>query len=201
VNDDRVWYCHKSPPPTRDDRPYLVISARLRLRFDMSARRPLPPTPSMAHRSNQQYISQVIKDTGMDMYPTHYPYFAPNSVAHLPANIYDEPSSTLRGGTLLHKGFYDLLAMIPTPSPSRFFWGPSSPQPDPAGPRYEDIAPGPPPKQVAIAPPPPKKGRRISKDMVSNPTGFLYVSIIHTSHSCSTFLPPVTWFTPRTPIN
>jgi protein-serine/threonine kinase len=39
------------------------------------------------------------------------------------------PPGTLRGSTLSHKGFYDLLALIPTPSPSRFLWGESA---DPA---------------------------------------------------------------------
>ncbi|KAN0132106.1 hypothetical protein V8E53_010143 [Lactarius tabidus] len=51
------------------------------------------------------------------------------------------PPGTLRGGTLLHKGFYDLLALIPTPSPSRFLWGANAdPSPEAvAGPRYEDL--------------------------------------------------------------
>lgn len=33
------------------------------------------------------------------------------------------PPGTLCGGTLLHKGFYGLLALIPTPSPSQFLCG------------------------------------------------------------------------------
>ena len=50
---------------------------------------------------------------------------------------------------VLHKGFYDLLALT---SPSRLFqWG-------------------------SHPPPPLRKITRISKDMVSNPTGFVYVS-------------------------
>lgn len=99
------------------------------------------------------------------------------------------PTSTLRGGTLLHKGFYDLLSLIPsTPSPSRLFWGGGQNDEPVAGPRYEDIPPddAPPVKDVSPLPqspppssPPPVKNlktRRISKDMVSKPTGFVYVA-------------------------
>lgn len=82
-------------------------------------------------------------------------------------------TSSIPVGTFLHKGFYDLLAMIPTPSPSRLLWG--SPRPDEeqvvAGPRYEEIFP---PANAAVKAMP-KKGRRVSKDMVSKPTGFVYV--------------------------
>jgi protein-serine/threonine kinase len=98
-----------------------------------------------------------------------------------------QPAATLRGGTLLHKGFYDLLALIPTPSPSRFLWGASA-DPAPsvlAGPRYEDLpgfnnAPGgklilPAVTLPSSGPVSPKKGKRISKDMVSKPIGFVYV--------------------------
>jgi len=143
----------------------------------MTTRRPLPSPPTMS-RSNQPHINQF-NDT--DMYPSRYPYFASNH-ACLSGNIYDEPTTTLRGGTLLHKGFYDLLAMIPTPSPSRFLWGPSSPLSVIAGPRYEDLPPSTrlpasPPSQQPVTPVTPMKGRRISKDMVSNPTGFLYASL------------------------
>ncbi|EGO25398.1 hypothetical protein SERLADRAFT_448374 [Serpula lacrymans var. lacrymans S7.9] len=92
----------------------------------------------------------------------------------------------LPAGTLLHKGFYDLLSMIPTPSPSRLFWGTVRAQAPPAeptvvaGPRYEDI----PVKPGQIFPPLsntplPKKNRRISKDMVSKPTGFIH--LVHAS--------------------
>ncbi|KAJ4483193.1 kinase-like domain-containing protein [Lentinula aciculospora] len=83
-------------------------------------------------------------------------------------------------GTLLHKGFYDLLSMIPTPSPSRMLqqWRPDTSLI--AGARYEELG-----KEVtkSMSPPPPspviKKGRRISKDMVSNPTGFVH--LVHAS--------------------
>ncbi|KAF9244946.1 kinase-like domain-containing protein [Melanogaster broomeanus] len=93
----------------------------------------------------------------------------------------------LPAGTLLHKGFYDLLAMIPTPSPSRLFhWG-STGQPHPSsqpditavGPRYDVISPK---TNVPLLPPassPLKKNKRISKDMVSKPTGFVH--LVHAS--------------------
>ncbi|KAG6866732.1 hypothetical protein C0991_011391 [Blastosporella zonata] len=113
------------------------------------------------------------------------PQFSSNAYANVfpqAHNLYDEPTSSLPVGTLLHKGFYDLLAMIPTPSPSRLIWGTSRPAPvaaDPivAGPRYENISSSP------TKPIPPaaysKKGRRISKDMVSKPTGFVH--LVHAS--------------------
>ncbi|KAI0000573.1 kinase-like protein [Russula vinacea] len=103
----------------------------------------------------------------------------------------EPPAATLRGGTLLHKGFYDLLALIPTPSPSRFLWGESAdPSPDAvAGPRYEDLPESNNATSVKFAPPAvslpspgpvsSKKARRISKDMVSKPTGFVH--LVHAS--------------------
>jgi protein-serine/threonine kinase len=128
-----------------------------------------------------------------DIYPLSNPYHSshPHPPFGLPGPTprTDDgpPPATLRGGTLLHKGFYDLLALIPTPSPSRFFWGASAdPAPEAvAGPRYEDL-PGPnnflygnvaPPivNSPSSGPVSPKKGRRISKDMVSKPMGFVYV--------------------------
>uniref|UniRef100_D8Q901 non-specific serine/threonine protein kinase n=1 Tax=Schizophyllum commune (strain H4-8 / FGSC 9210) TaxID=578458 RepID=D8Q901_SCHCM len=139
------------------------------------------------------------------------PYYSPGPYPYpstfFPQHHYDQetfggPSqfkTTLPGGTLLHKGFYDLLAMIPTPSPSRFLLGATGGSPPPAppsdrlvaGPRYETIRPGKPPmpppapapRSPAYSPPPspatPRKGRRISKDMVSNPTGFVH--LVHAS--------------------
>ncbi|TFY69168.1 hypothetical protein EVJ58_g585 [Rhodofomes roseus] len=101
----------------------------------------------------------------------------------------DEHPSMLRGGTLLHKGFYDLLSMIPT-TPSRMFW--RDEQEPIAGPRYEDTA-----SQEAEAPRRPAegpsfpvptsptsptrnlRGRKISKDMVSKPVGFVH--LVHAS--------------------
>ncbi|KAL1743858.1 kinase-like domain-containing protein [Schizophyllum fasciatum] len=134
--------------------------------------------------------------------PGPYPYpssFFPKH--HHDQDVYGGPSqfkTTLPGGTLLHKGFYDLLAMIPTPSPSRFLLGAAASPPPPsppeqlvAGPRYETIRPGktpmppppPAPRSPVYSPPPspatPRRGRRISKDMVSNPTGFVH--LVHAS--------------------
>lgn len=96
----------------------------------------------------------------------------------------NDAPTTLRGGTILHKGFYDLLALIPsTPSPSRLFWRAQPAEPV-AGPRYEDIPPdgvngtklvteSPPVASVTAASPVKNlKARRISKDMVSKPTEF-----------------------------
>ena len=128
-----------------------------------------------------------------DMYSFANPYHSSNP--HPPFGLPDPiprtddgpPPGTLRGGTLLHKGFYDLLALIPTPSPSRFLWGGSAdPAPEAvAGPRYEDLS-GPNNSLLGNVSPPianspssgpvsPKKGKRISKDMVSKPMGFVYV--------------------------
>jgi hypothetical protein len=124
-----------------------------------------------------------------NIYSPANPY--PNPLSRPPCTalpVDDQPpAATLRGGTLLHKGFYDLLALIPTPSPSRFLWGASDdPSPDVvAGPRYEDLPDSNhvppinlPAFSVSLSPPgpvSPKKGRRISKDMVSKPMGFVYV--------------------------
>lgn len=94
------------------------------------------------------------------------------------------------GGTILHKGFYDLLALS-TPvveTVSRFWTGAINPyreEPLIASPPYEQLPAGAPPR-VANVPvgqlPPPtvsptstptKKGRRVSKDMIGKPTGFV----------------------------
>lgn len=106
----------------------------------------------------------------------------------------------LLGGTLLHKGFYDLLSMIPT-TPSRMFWREEE---EPiAGPRYEEIASKEPlnSRKPVESPPPPAatvsspttptspqrnlRGRKISKDMVSKPVGFVYVSPVSSLGSIS----------------
>ena len=87
--------------------------------------------------------------------PAAYPYSAyvspfpyPPPFSRQAAANYDEQSSTLRGGTLLHKGFYDLLSLIPsTPSPSRLFWRGAQNEEPVAGPRYEEI----PPDNVSVA--------------------------------------------------
>ncbi|KAJ8509059.1 hypothetical protein ONZ45_g8729 [Pleurotus djamor] len=157
----------------------------------MTLRRPLPTPPTM----NREYYYDLPRAG----YPSANPYFAPYPGPYSPfssnaiPDLHDEPTSSVPVGTMLHKGFYDLLAMIPTPSPSRLIWGPpaSAPEPVVAGPRYEHIPPGPPPElrpsapapvSSHAAPPPPnglRKGRRISKDMVSHPTGFVH--LVHAS--------------------
>jgi len=124
-----------------------------------------------------------LADDGYMRTPMQYPYHTPYPYAQHSTDLEEGPAtSSLPIGTLLHKGFYDLLAMIPTPSPSRLAWRTPIPAPDPeplfAGPRYEEL----PPTQGTRASP--KKGRRISKDMVSKPTGFVQV---HTP-SCLSFL-------------
>jgi protein-serine/threonine kinase len=141
-----------------------------------SQRRPLP-TPPMVSPFDASVRAIPTPHTSPHLHSSPYPIFAPRPNAYDP---YSEPPTTLPGGTLLHKGFYDLLAMIPTPSPSRLFW--SSPPSDTviAGPRYEDLTPGSPVRTpnrapVSSSPTSPRKGRRISKDMVSKPTGFVYV--------------------------
>ncbi|KAH0827531.1 hypothetical protein J3R83DRAFT_4250 [Lanmaoa asiatica] len=111
--------------------------------------------------------------------PSHfapYPYPAYTPPSHDPA---DEPPPLLPAGTLLHKGFYDLLAMIPTPSPSRLFQWASNQTPQPSvipGSRYVPLGPTSP-----VFPPssPPRKNRRISKGMVSKPTDFVH--LVHAS--------------------
>jgi hypothetical protein len=137
----------------------------------MAVHRPLPRPPSLTqNRANHA-------PPALDPLSMNSPYFVPhylhtNYASPPQPQIHDEPTtSTIPTGTFLHKGFYDLLAMIPTPSPSRLLWAPTTPEPVVAGPRYEDIKPLP---GGAIRSSP-KKGRRISKDMVSNPKGFVYV--------------------------
>ena len=151
--------------------------------FSMPSRpsRPLPTPPGPVNPLDH-------------IYSPAYPYRAPLSRPEYrpagPSLPLDEerPAATLRGGTLLHKGFYDLLALIPTPSPSRILWGAGAdPPPDVvAGPRYEDLPESNNAPFRRICPtsslPSPglvssKKARRISKDMVSKPMGFMYVRL------------------------
>ncbi|KXN91072.1 Serine/threonine-protein kinase CBK1 [Leucoagaricus sp. SymC.cos] len=143
----------------------------------MFLRRPLPnpPSPSTLSRQRANHTPP-----SLDPFTMNNPYFAPYGYPSYapppPPEISDEPAtSTIPSGTFLHKGFYDLLAMIPTPSPSRLLWGPPEPEPVMAGPRYEDIKPPP----GGAVKPSPKKGRRVSKDMVSKPTGFVH--LVHAS--------------------
>lgn len=173
----------------------------------MGSRRPLPtpPAPPTGYAYSQYTLSRP-----SDMYsPTnpYYPYYPS-------PDVYSQPTTTLPGGTLLHKGFYDLLSMIPTPaSPSRLLqqWTGTTQSPDHdtvvAGPRYEQIAAGPSPINVAAQSPPlspvGRKGRRISKDMVSKPTGFVYVTglqIMKAAFRANILCPSVIWYTRRTRI-
>ncbi|KAJ7683241.1 kinase-like domain-containing protein [Mycena rosella] len=148
----------------------------------MGSRRPLPTPPSAARSPYDDYRGQA------NYYPDGYPFSGPYSSAPYAYPQTPQLPTTLPGGTLLHKGFYDLLSMIPTPSPSRLIWGaPAAEEPGLAGPRYEEIrpaappAPGPTARQVSPPPnsPPARKTRRISKDMVSRPTGFVH--LVHAS--------------------
>ena len=140
--------------------------------------RPLPTPPTMP---GEGYWGDDYLDPRNELGAPYFPFRPYQSYGVTPTAPFSDHPTTLRGGTILHKGFYDLLALIPsTPSPSRFFWPARAPQdPEPvAGPRYEEIPspPRPPPVQAPSSPQPPlRKGRRISKDMVSKPTGFVYV--------------------------
>ncbi|KAG8932846.1 hypothetical protein FRC03_000163 [Tulasnella sp. 419] len=131
-----------------------------------------------------QYIYEGNYQAFHDPHPRQQPVFAP------PASAPAVPA-----GTILHKGFFDLLALIPsTPvgqTVSRFWSGVTAQQDNTmAGARYETIPPpvSPPtspttPKVMAPTSPPTsaplKKGRRISKDMISKPTGFVH--LVHAS--------------------
>ena len=139
--------------------------------------RPLPALPD-DHITGRYPHYQYRGPISYGLYPHNYPQHShvPHAAGYAApvSDVYDSPAtSSLPVGTFLHKGFYDLLSMIPTPSPSRLLWGPPRPDPEPvvAGPRYEHIHP--PPNAAVKAMP--KKGRRVSKDMVSKPTGFVYV--------------------------
>ncbi len=143
----------------------------------MSFRRPLPAPPDQLSPMGPKAY-QYPPPRSADMYGSIDPYYMPQ---HYPPYLYAPPSqqpdlyeepvtSFIPVGTILHKGFYDLLSMIPTPSPSRLLWRASPPSiHSVAGPRYEDL-------DSARIKAMPKKGRRVSKDMVSKPTGFVYVS-------------------------
>ncbi|KAJ7283000.1 kinase-like protein [Mycena rebaudengoi] len=104
--------------------------------------------------------------------PILHPYAYPQNHATVRMTQKFAPT-TLPGGTLIHKGFYDLLSMIPTPSPSRLIWGAPAAEETGllAGPRYEELSPSAPPASRTV--------RRISKDMVSRPTGFVH--LVHAS--------------------
>ena len=168
--------CPQAVPPTIKS---LLLAPSL---VPMATRpsRPLPVPPGPVNPLGGPYHN---------IYSLSNPYHNPLPRPPYTAVPVDDqpPAATLRGGTLLHKGFYDLLTLIPTPSPSRFLWGANAdPTPDAvAGPRYEDLPDSNPVPPIKSTPPSvslpssgpvlPKKGRRISKDMVSKPMGFVYV--------------------------
>ncbi|KAF9482115.1 kinase-like protein [Pholiota conissans] len=135
-------------------------------------RRPLPSPPGP--RPSQYGVPRHA-----DLHPFGSPYL--QSYPYAPwapysAELYEEQQTTsIPAGTFLHKGFYDLLSMIPTPSPSRLLWKapPAPPENVVAGPRYEDMDVNTGTRAM------PKKGRRVSKDMVSKPTGFVH--LVHAS--------------------
>lgn len=145
-------------------------------------RRPLPSPPTngapMGPRPNQHtapWHSDIYSLNNPYSMPYAYPPHAPP-----PPDLYEEQTTTsIPAGTFLHKGFYDLLAMIPTPSPSRLLWSsPSPPENVVAGPKYEDMNANTGTRAM------PKKGRRVSKDMVSKPTGFVYVFCLNSPSIC-----------------
>ena len=146
-------------------------------------RRPLPAPPNngapMGPRPNQHTAPWQ-----SDIYSVNNPYslaYAYPPHAPPPPDLYEEQTTTsVPVGTFLHKGFYDLLAMIPTPSPSRLLWSAPSPPPENvvAGPRYEDMNANTGTRAM------PKKGRRVSKDMVSKPMGFVFVLRLNSSSIC-----------------
>lgn len=148
-----------------------------------SQSRPLPATPDLAvgqQLFNTNYYDGVPKSSA-DIYAASAPYLPPApypqyAVQSSPVRE-DEPAS-LPGGTLLHKGFYDLLAL----TASRLLWGQQQQKNEElvAGPRYEHVSPqsparrGPGPLPTAVSPnASPRKGRRLSKDMVSKPMNFV----------------------------
>lgn len=99
--------------------------------------------------------------------------------------LYDQQGvSSFPGGTILHKGFYDLLALsAPVVQTVSRFWNAAAAKTDSslvAGAPYERLEPASPPRLTNIpasssTPATPVKKRRISKDMVSSPRGFQFV--------------------------
>jgi protein-serine/threonine kinase len=165
-------------------------------------RRPLPTPPSAEGRSSRdQQIGPLSADMHQSSpYLSHYAY-PPSPSSPRPHDVYDEPpTTTLPGGTVLHQGFYDLLAMIPTPSPSRLLWGESwNQQPVVAGPRYEDLSLKPNVGMSTSTPPlsTPVLSKKGSKDMVSKPTRFVCVYCTPALSLCHLTLLPFTLFTLR----
>ncbi|KIJ18926.1 hypothetical protein PAXINDRAFT_175046 [Paxillus involutus ATCC 200175] len=142
---------------------------------------PPPPVPQSTYYNDYPLNNDISPISGSHFAPYPYPSYAPQS-----QDVYEDTAPLLPAGTLLHKGFYDLLAMIPTPSPSRLFqWRSAQPHTPSqfhmiAGPRFEGISPKTNLNPVLTPSSSPlKKNRRISKDMVSRPTGFVH--LVHAS--------------------
>lgn len=156
--------------------------------------RPLPTPPSILLENTSAPSKPVITSnnapglmSSADIYANtssyldSYPYSA-TSFAPIPStNPYESVVTALPGGTLIHKGFYDLLALVPTTSSaSKLLWGNNKKEDIVAGPRYENIDSSPPAKSnnyagPSLSPILAKKGRKVNKDMVSKPTGFMLV--------------------------
>ncbi|KAJ7252651.1 hypothetical protein C8J57DRAFT_638944 [Mycena rebaudengoi] len=118
------------------------------------SRRPLP-TPLSGPRGSPLMAYGGPEHCRPRWIPLLEPLFCTLRLSSNPADgPYEIVPTTLPGGTLIHKRFYDLLSMIPTPSPSRLIWG--APAAEEAG--------------ILASP---RKDRRISKDMVPRPTGFV----------------------------
>ncbi|KAF7981873.1 hypothetical protein HWV62_31437 [Athelia sp. TMB] len=154
-----------------------------------SARRPLPSPPAVGNTAHipGSYPAEMYRPNPYEALAHKSPYHDQYEPSAKPLNTYDDPpTTTLSGGTMLHQGFYDLLSMIPTPSPSRLIWGATwNRQPEViAGPRYEDISAtsrgmGQPKTFTTPSSSVSPKKRRVSKDMVSSPTGFVH--LVHAS--------------------
>jgi protein-serine/threonine kinase len=158
-------------------------------------RQPFQPYPG-SPREQQLYGYDSPRNA--DLYNPYFQPYPHNAFSSRPLDAYEQQETTsVPAGTFLHKGFYDLLSMIPTPSPSRLLWKAPAPPPETvlAGPRYEDMNANTGTRAM------PKKGRRISKDMVSKPTGFVYVLYSIYPNSAIGLTLIVTSFMPRIPIS
>ena len=141
--------------------------------------RPLPAPPDTTLRDKMDRNYMGIQVAGSSLTTGYLPLLDPRSYSYGQQKLtaIEVPPSTLPSGTLLHKGFYDLLALLPsTPVPSRFFWGYGERTEPVAGPSYDKLAN--PQQNAAKSPTPPVspknlRGRRVSKDMVSKPTNFM----------------------------
>lgn len=146
-------------------------------------RGPTYNTSAKLATGNHSAVSYVPAST--DIYAQSFSFFPSYPYTHYtsrtPDSRNEDATTSLPVGTLLHKGFYDLLALIPSTAStaSRFLWGPPKQDPVIAGPRYEVIErqPAPPPHALSPVQSPtklsPRKGRRISKDSISKPMNFV----------------------------